>query len=64
MTETITVAPHAGGWALKHAGGFIGLTRSRDQALRAAADLSLWMQDGGRRVWIVEEEPLSFRRSA
>ena len=61
MTEIISVVRSGRDWAVKHGAGFVGLARSKDQALQAAQSLVDWMERRGRSASLVEAEPRSFR---
>jgi hypothetical protein len=63
MVEAIVVEPCGRAWAVKHNGGFLGYTSTRDEAALLAQDLVDWMSAQGREARLVVQEPRSFRQS-
>ncbi len=57
MTEIISVVRSGPDWAVKHGAEYLGLARSRDQALQAARSLVQWMESRGRSACLEEAEP-------
>lgn len=55
MTESISVAPVGGRWAVKHAQDFLGFANTREEAVQAARRLVDWLRDDGRPAALVEE---------
>jgi hypothetical protein len=49
MVERISIAPQAGGgWAVKHGDGYLGHTRSEEDAMSIGRDLVDWLSSQGR----------------
>ena len=57
MSESISVAPAGGRWAVKHAEAFLGFANNREDAVQAARDLVDWLQECGRPAALAEEPP-------
>lgn len=60
MVEQIVVERLGLSWAVKHNGGFLGFTKTREEAALIAVDLSEWISDQGREVTVVLPDPCSF----
>lgn len=60
MADQIEVERAGPGWALKHNGGFLGFTRTHDEAAMIAADLAAWILGQGRTATVILAEPRTF----
>ena len=57
MVDAIVIEPSGRSWAVKHNGGFLGYTRSHEDAALVAQDLVEWLLSQGREVDVVDETP-------
>jgi hypothetical protein len=57
MIEAIVIERHGRAWAVKHQGGFLGYTATRDEAALIGQDLVDWMRAQGRCAKLVVDEP-------
>jgi hypothetical protein len=49
LIDRISVTPHRNGvWAVKHGGGYLGYSRSRDEAITIGRTLVDWLSSQGR----------------
>jgi hypothetical protein len=63
VLETVLISPVGKAWAVKHNGGFLGYTQTRDEAALIARDLVEWISAQGRDAELVVEEDRSFRQA-
>ncbi|HKR86693.1 MAG TPA: hypothetical protein VJS38_00815 [Phenylobacterium sp.] len=60
MVDQIVIERAGRSWAVKHNDGFLGFTKTREEAALIAADLSEWICGQGRTATVVLSEPHSF----
>jgi hypothetical protein len=64
MMGGIQVVRHGANWAIKHRGGFLGVLRSQEEAMRLAETLAGWLTEDGRPAELVPDQPAIAPRQA